>query len=147
MKTYITKYTIKELAEMSETHKPGVKAAALVHTEEELGAEFPKQYRTLVKITNSPLFGNWVFIPIKDPNNLAKTELDIVYANTKKRPKLLPPDYVAFADRGTKDLLCFKITDGAMEDAIYFHQHEAKKPQKIAQDLEETLSAIVANQQ
>ncbi len=47
------KYTIKELAELSQTHKPGVEEEALVHTEQELGSRFPEQYRDLVKITNS----------------------------------------------------------------------------------------------
>lgn len=139
------KFTIQELAELSETHKPGVEEQALITTENELGSRFPAQYRELVTITNSPFFGEWIFIPIKDPRNIAKTWDDVVRANQAERLDFLLPDFIAFADRGTYDFLCFKNVQGKMEDAIYFHDHEAEKPEKIANDLAEALSEIIAS--
>ncbi len=70
-----------------------------------------------------------------------------MHANQAARPDFLLPDFIVFADRGTYDFLAFKNVDGQMEDAVYFHHHEAEQPEKIAHDLAEALSEIVAHQE
>ncbi|QQZ10448.1 SMI1/KNR4 family protein [Heyndrickxia vini] len=127
---------MQNIRKLISSRKPGVSEDCILRTEEKLGAKFPIRYRELVKLINNAEVDNWIFYPIKDENRIEKTFDDIVRANTDINNES-SNNYIAFAEDGTGDQLCFKIKDEKMLEYIYFWDHENSSVEIIAKNLEE----------
>ncbi|MCF2946460.1 SMI1/KNR4 family protein [Paenibacillus tarimensis] len=118
------------------TRKPGVKDEDINITEEMLGIRFPNKYKQLVNVVNQAEVGEWILFPIKDSQRIHKTFDDIVKNN---KDTDLPDEYIAFAEDGTGDLLCYRVSDGAMGEQIYLWNHEEGSVEEIYKDIEEMI--------
>src|SRR4051794_37186057 len=103
---------MKNVRDLIHTRKIGVDELDIKAAEEQLGADFPEQYKELVKLVNNAELGEWILFPIKDHRNPKKTWDDIVRQNTEVREEDMSKDLIAIGDDGSGDKLCLKISNG-----------------------------------
>ncbi|WP_430535266.1 SMI1/KNR4 family protein [Listeria rocourtiae] len=131
MERYVSKST---------TQKNGAPLAEVVKLERELGAQFSSQYRELVQLVNATEFGEWLFFPVKDSQNLRKTYDDVARNTKLARENGLSDRFVAIADDGTGDLLCLRIGDSKqILEEIYLWSHESGKCEQMYSNLVELI--------
>ncbi|WP_028390722.1 SMI1/KNR4 family protein [Bacillus cihuensis] len=133
---------MKEVRDLIPTRKIGVGELDIKTAEEQIGADFPEQYKELFMLVNHAEIGEWILYPIKDHRNPKKTWDDIVRQNTEVREEDMSKDLIAIGDDGTGDKLCLKINNGKMGDEIYLWYHEDAEIEEIAPNLKEFIIII-----
>jgi len=130
---------MKEIKTLIPIRKPGVEEFDICKIEELLQALFPTKYRELIKLVNQAEIGEWILFPIKDSQRVQKTFDDIVRNNKETG---LPDGYIAFAEDGTGDLLCYRVIDGVMDESIYLWNHEEENFEELYKDIEQMILAL-----
>lgn len=127
---------MRVLRERILTRKPGVSLSDITYTETKLQALFPVQYKELVQLVNQAEIDEWILYPIKDNQRLAKTFDDIIRNNELLDLTDLPERYIAIAEDGTGDLLCYLVGEhNQMNETIYFYDHEMNEMEPIYENL------------
>ncbi|WIV20361.1 SMI1/KNR4 family protein [Paenibacillus polygoni] len=125
-----------ELRERIPTRKPGVSLSDIAYTETKLQALFPAQYKELVQLVNQAEIDEWILYPIKDNQRLAKTSDDIIRNNELIDLSDFPERYIAIAEDGTGDLLCYAVGEqNQMSETIYYYDHESNEMEPIYENL------------
>ena len=133
---------MKDVVGLIHTSKVGVNESDIKPTEDKLGAVFPEQYKELFKLINNAEIGEWTLYPIKDHRNPKKTWDDVVRQNTDVRDEDMSKDLIAIGDNGSGDKLCFKVSNGRMENEIYIWYHEDVEHEEYAPNLKEFIILI-----
>lgn len=127
---------MRELRERIPTRKPGVSLSDIDNTETTLQALFPAQYKELVQLVNQAEIDEWILYPIKDNQQLAKTFDDIIRNNELIDLTNYTERYIAIAEDGTGDLLCYVVGEHhQMSETIYFYDHESNEMKPIYENL------------
>ncbi|MEF3351933.1 SMI1/KNR4 family protein [Paenibacillus sp. GYB006] len=127
---------MRELRGRILTRKPGVSLSDIAYTETKLQALFPAQYKELVQLVNQAEIDEWILYPIKDNQRLAKTSDDIIRNNELIDLGDFPERYIAIAEDGTGDLLCYVVGDhNQMSETIYYYDHESNEMEPIYENL------------
>jgi cell wall assembly regulator SMI1 len=134
---------LEKIIKLLDSKKPGVSKKDLEDTEKKIGAAFPKEYREFVQKANNAEVGEWILHPIKDSKNIKKTWDDIVRKNIENRWETMNSCYIEFADDGTGDKLCFKISENRMCSEIYFWDHESGEVKKISDNFLDMINSFL----
>ncbi|MBC1227610.1 SMI1/KNR4 family protein [Listeria booriae] len=129
---------MKTYANLSTTGKPGVSLHNLQATELALNVTLDSQYKKLFQLVNAPEFGEWIFYPIKDTNNLKKTFDDVVRNTNLSRESWLPEEYVVIAENGTGDYVCMLSEN----QQVYYANHETNSLEVVADNLKDFIDQI-----